>query len=319
MNVLECYGIGTVLQDKETDTDEVLVHCPAIFSGADGEAVGVVEETQTDIKTPTGDATSSGGLSSNGIPCKWLAFNTNRVTAPDVRKGSQVVVYKFKGTSEFRWMSYGLDGTFRLETIVHAFSSSPNTTKDSPLTPENFYILLLSTHTGKVQFLTGQGNGEKAAYVITLDTKEGIFSLTDSEENLFALNSVEHVWNMSNQDKSVVAIDKKKILLNAEDQIVVNATESMTVNTKVLNVKVGETFNLEVGQETNMTSPTFNFTGNFVHTGNTQHTGDTVQTGKLSATGAISSDTDCISAGKSGKDHRHSQVQRGDDESGSVV
>lgn len=312
MNVLECYGVGTVMQDKDNDSDEVFVHCPGIFSGADGEALATVEEKKTDIKTPTGDATSSFGLSSNGIPCKWMAFNTNRITPPNVRKGSKVVVYKFSGSSQYRWMYFGMDGTMRLETVVYAWSSSPKVNENSPLTPENYYILMISTHTGKIQLLTGQGNGEPASYAITLDSGNAIFSLADSEENLMALNTMEHTWSFSNQEKSVIAIDKKKILINCEDQLAINGKENITIQTKTLDIDVGQSFNLNVGETTTMTSPTFNFTGDFNHTGNTS------QTGQFKATGVIESDIDCISAGKSGKDHRHGGVERGGQETDSV-
>ncbi|WNV45806.1 baseplate assembly protein [Aeromonas phage AerS_266] len=312
MNVLECYGVGTVMQDKDNDSDEVFVHCPGIFSGADGEALATVEEKKTDIKTPTGDATSSFGLSSNGIPCKWMAFNTNRITPPNVRKGSKVVVYKFSGSNQYRWMYFGMDGTMRLETVVYAWSSSPNVNENSPLTPDNYYILMISTHTGKIQLLTGQGNGEKASYALTLDTANAIFSLTDSEENLMALNTMEHTWSFSNQEKSVIAIDKKKILISCEEQLAIKAKENITIHTKTLDVEVGQTFNLNVGQATNMTSPKFNFNGDLIHTGNT------TQDGEYSATGKISSDTDCVSAGKSGKGHRHTDVQGGNGISGPV-
>lgn len=319
MQLLECFGVGTVLENKDTGTDEVMVHCPALNAGADGEALAKVNEEKTSIKTPTGDTIASSGLSSNGIKMKWLPFNTNRVTAPDVRVGSKVVVYKFKGHSKYRWMYFGMDGTLRLETVIYAYSSSPNVTADSPLTPDNYYIFLISSHKGKISLMTGQGNGEPASFNMTLNTKEGKFNLLDSEENLFALNSMEHCWSIQNQDKSQFAIDKKKIFMTAEDEILMQAKEHLGIKTKNLDIVVGERFNLQVGNETNFKCPTINIEGHVKHRGNVAQQGDKEQKGSHKSTGQIESDTDCVSAGISGKSHLHDKVQRGGDKSGGPV
>jgi hypothetical protein len=319
MQLLECFGVGTVLENKDTDTDEVMIHCPQLNAGADGEALAQVNEEKASIKSPTGDTIASSGLSSNGIKMKWLPFNTNRVTAPDVRVGSKVVVYKFKGHSKYRWMYFGMDGTLRLETVIHAYSASPNVTADSPLTPDNYYIFLISSHKGQISLLTGQGNGEPASFNLTLNTKEGKFNLLDSEENLFALNSMEHCWSISNQDKSRFAINKKKIYMTAEDEILLQAKEHLGIKTKRLDIVVGETFNMQIGEATNLKSPNIFIEGNITHKGNTQQQGDKTQEGYQKSTGEISSDTDCVSAGISGKTHRHDQVQGGKDKSGKPV
>ncbi len=72
MNVLECYGVATVAEDKATDTDEVLVYLPSLYPEADGEVVATAEKKDVTIQSPTGDTTSSSGLSSNAVMMKWL-------------------------------------------------------------------------------------------------------------------------------------------------------------------------------------------------------------------------------------------------------
>ena len=290
MNVLECYGVAVVAEDKATDTDEVLVYLSSLYPEADGEVVATAEKKDVTIKSPTGDTHSSSALSSNAVMMKWLPFNTNRVTAPDVRKGSKVVVYKFKGQSTYRWTYFGYDGTLRLETVIYAFSATPNVKEDAPLTPDNYYIFLISSHTKKIQLLTGQGNGEATNYAITLDTGQGGFSLVDGEQNMFILNSMKHFWSFSNQEKSNFAIDKKKIIASCEDEMLLRGKEHIGLQAKRIDVSC-ETFDMSATSTATVTSP------NIILNGNIQHTGDMTQTGTLSNTGGISSAGDMSSSG----------------------
>lgn len=290
MNVLDCYGVAIVAEDKATDTDEVLVYLSSLYPEADGEVVATAEKKDVTIKSPTGDTHSSSALSSNAVMMKWLPFNTNRVTAPDVRKGSKVVVYKFKGQSTYRWMYFGMDGTLRLETVIYAFSATPHVKEDAPLTPDNYYIFLISSHTKKIQLLTGMGNGEPTNYAITLDTGQGGFSLVDGEQNMFILNSMKHFWSFSNQEKSNFAIDKKKIIASCEDEMLLRGKEHIGLQAKRIDVAC-ETFDMSATSTATVTSP------NIILNGNIQHTGDMTQTGTLSNTGGISSAGDMSSEG----------------------
>ena len=290
MNVLECYGVAVVAEDKATDTDEVLVYLSSLYPEADGEVVATAEKKDVTIKSPTGDTRSSSALSSNAVMMKWLPFNTNRVTAPDVRKGSKVVVYKFKGQNLYRWMYFGMDGTLRLETVIYAFSATPHVKEDAPLTPDNYYIFLISSHTKKIQLLTGMGNGEPTNYAITLDTGQGGFSLVDGEQNMFILNSMKHFWSFSNQEKSNFAIDKKKIIASCEDEMLLCGKEHIGLQAKRIDVSC-ETFDMSATSTATVTSP------NIILNGDIKHTGDMTQTGTLSNTGGISSAGDMSSSG----------------------
>lgn len=285
-NVLICYGIGTVTVDKQTDSDEVQVYVPSLFPDADGALETTVENVEVTSASPTGDTHSSTALRTNSVPCKWLSFNSNRVTAPDVRVGSKVVVYKFKGTSTYRWMYFGMDNTLRLETIIWALSATPKVNEDIPLDVDHYYIFLISSHLGKIQLLTGQGNGEATSYAVTLDMKEGGFSFVDGEMNQFVLNSMEHIWSMRNQEESMIAMDKENITLSCEDQMYLKGAESVNMLAKVINIEAEESLNIEVGNQTNLISPNIYIKGNIVHEGNTRQTGDYDQNGNYNHTGS---------------------------------
>lgn len=242
MNLLECYGVGIVTMDKETDTDEIQVYVKSLFPEADGETDTAIEVKNISTQSPTGNTYSSTTLRSNTVSAKWLPVNTNRITAPDVRNGSKVVVYKFKGQNTFRWTYFGMDGSLRLETIIYAFSASPNVNENSPVTADNYYMMLISTHTKKIQLITGQGNGEPTPYVIELDTGTGQFSIVDGEDNILSLDSMAHAFSFINQEKSFFNVEKKNISMSCPDGVLINGEKTITINSKTTTINSEDIF-----------------------------------------------------------------------------
>lgn len=287
MNILECYGVGTVTMDKDVNTDEIQVSIKSLFPEADGATDTTAEKQTITMQSPTGDTKSSTTLQSNTVSAKWMAVNTNRVTAPDVRVGSKVVVYKFQGQNTFRWTYFGMDGTLRLETIIWAFSASPNVNENTPVTPDNYYMLLLSTHQKKIQLITGQGNGEPTNYVIELNTGTGQFSIVDGEDNVISLNSMEHAFTYVNQEKSYINIQKKNITMSCEDQMILKAANKILMQCKELVLKATTSIDVST-KTTTWISPTFNLKGNVNHEGNYEQQGNYTQIGNTSITGGFS-------------------------------
>lgn len=315
MNILECYGVGTVTMDKELNTDEIQVHVKALFPEADGEAATQVETKNVTTQTPTGDTTSSTTLQSNTVAAKWMALNTNRVTAPDVRKGSKVVVYKFAGQDVYRWTYFGMDGTLRLETVIYAFSASPKVDINTPVTPENYYMFMISTHQKKIQLVTGQGNGEKAAYVIELNTGEGQFSIVDSEDNIVSLNSIEHAFSYINAEKSFLNIEKKNFTLSCEDQGIIKAKNTLAIQCKDLQLKADNSIGIET-KTTSLISPKIYMKGDITHEGNYTQKGNTTIVGSFTQSGGAGN----VEGGWTIDNirylgHRHGGVQKGGDKS----
>lgn len=325
MNLLECYGVGTVTIDKETNTDEIQVHIKSLFPDADGEVTTTAETKTVNVQTPSGDSTSSTTLQGNTVSAKWLAFNTNRVTAPDVRKGSKVVVYKFKGQNTFRWTYFGMDGTLRLETVIWAFSASPHVDENAPLTPDNYYMVLLSTHQKRIQLITGQGNGEPTKYVIELNTGTGQFSLVDGENNVLSLNSMAHAFSFINDEKSYINIEKKNITLSCEEQMILRAAQKILMQCKKLVLKADESIDVET-KKTTWISPDFLLKGNVQHEGDYQQKGSYTQEGDYTVKGEVGVNGGFSQKGGTGVvmggwtidgvsyiGHNHGRVKSGDD------
>lgn len=287
MNVLECLGIGVVTMDKNTDTDEIQVYIPSMYPEADGETTTAIEEKTVTTQTPTGDNSSSTTLQTNSIPATWMPLNTNRVTAPDVREGSKVVVYKFKGQNTYRWTYFGMDGTLRLETIIYAISSSPNVNTNSPVTPDNYYIFMISTHKKMIQLLTGQGNGEPTSWSITLDSGTGQYGIVDGEGGIMSINAMAHAFTYLNAEKSFINIEKKNVTVSCEDKMLLKGTNNLDLACKEMTINASESITVKT-QKTSWTSPEINIEGNINHKGNTIQTGNNTITGNVGITGGFS-------------------------------
>jgi hypothetical protein len=270
--------------DKETNSDEIQVHIKSLFPEADGATETTAETKTVTTQTPTGDTTSSTTLQTNTISAKWMAVNTNRITPPDVRVGSKVVIYKFSGQNTYRWTYFGMDGTLRLETIIWAFSASPNIKENAPLTPDNYYMMFLSTHQKKIQLVTGQGNGEPTSYVLELNTGTGQFSIVDGEENVISLNSMAHAFSYMNAEKTFFNFAKKNITLSCEDTLILKAAEKIIMQCKDMIMKANNSINVET-QTTTWKSPKFNLQGDVTHQGNYEQTGNYKQEGNYELAG----------------------------------
>lgn len=284
MNVLECLGIGVVAMDKTPDTDEIQVYLPSMFPEGDGEVTTTIEEKTVTTQTPTGDRSSSTTLQSNSVPATWMPINTNRVTSPDVRNGSKVVIYKFKGQNTYRWTYFGMDGTLRLETIIYAFSSSPNVDVNSPLTPENYYIFMISTHKKMIQLLTGQGNGEPTSWSITLDTGQGQYGIVDGEGGIMSINAMSHAFTYLNAEKSFINIEKKDVTMSCENNMLLKGAENIDLTCKKMSISASESITVNT-KDTTWTSPKIAIIGDITHTGNNTQTGNYTLNGNYTGNG----------------------------------
>lgn len=306
MNLLNCLGVGVVAANKETNTDEIMVYLPKDTPSQDGEIISETQETDTQHVSSTGDSKTSKVLVGNSVPAKWMRLNSNRVTSPDVRNGTKVVVYQWMNSNSYLWTLYGLDGTMRLETVVWAFSASPNIDENTPITPDNFYIITMSSHKKKLELMTGQGNGEPLGFQLTYNFGEGWWGSMDSAMNIFMVNGVERSFTYTNQDKTTMSVNKKDFSLINEGNTLIQSKESVTVKTKRYALIADDSYDLRTK---NMTIGTERAT--WSSSGGFDTHGDIRQNGKINANGIIKSDIDVLSGNISGKGHTHGGVESG--------
>lgn len=339
MNLLNFIGVGTVVENKPENSYFIKVTVKKEFPQADGAALANAFRESVSNPNSAGGFQTSNVLRSNFYMPKWMPFTPNRLTAPDVRVGSQVAIYKFADDDQLYWTTWGIGNeSFRLEHILYAWNANPNVDKNAPFSFDDYYTLVISTRHKEVVFKTTQANGEKVAYRLGFNTENSTWSLTDTEQNAFALNSLQHQWVMRNREGSIFNMARENIsminkgtqLFEADKSINMKTdkffvtcndflmkAKNMTVNTNTLVMNAGDTkWN---GDKIKIVCPTNELIGNVNMKGNlavqggiscsgsgkSGSAGSLSTTGGIIAQGKIESQVDVISAGISGKNHIH--------------
>lgn len=307
MNLINHLGVGTVASTKQTNTDEIMVYLPSMAPAADGRVVATAKQVEKKSQNAYGEETTSRVLTSNTFPAKWRSMgDSNRITPPDVREGSQVSIYQVSGQNTYYWTTFGINAeTMRLETVVMGYSANPQQGDDTPFNIDNFYTMTVSTHEGFAAFRTTQANGEKAAFEVKIDGKNGKIMLGGSAGNYLVKDDVAHSLTYVNADGTIFNIDKKRVNVYAKDSVTFNADEAFNILTKIFNLKCesiniqADTADIRIG-ETKWTGNieqigNYKQTGDFDQTGDYSQVGDYDQTGNITSTGIIHADTDVTS------------------------
>ena len=248
---LRVYTIGTVAANKPLDSKE-------IEFTPDEEMFFVNGELTDNAATVTSAGTNAAGQSyekslttTSSMRAVWLPMgNTNRKTAPDVRRGERVVIYQFADADRYYWTTLLDDIKLRkLETVIYAFSNVRE--EDQEETADTTYFFEISTHGKYVHFHTSKNDGEPFAYDFQVNTGNGFVQIRDDVGNLIELDSANTKITAYNVDESYIRLDKKVIDIHALDSINITAG-------KTINLKAGEVINVEAGEVLNEKAPGIN-------------------------------------------------------------
>lgn len=245
-SLLRFYSLGEVAANKELDSKEIEVIPTETLPMLDGE----LSDNQS---TVTSQGTDSQGNAYNlslnttaSIRATWLNFtDTNRRTAPDVRRGEKVLIWRFADQDKFYWTcNIATPDLRKLETVIHAISATQvETDKDSY---DTTYSLEVSSHRGLIHIHTSKKNGEPFTYDWQLNTKDGSWLFTDDIGNYISLDSTNVRIEMKNSDGSWIDMNHKVINIFAPDTI------NMTADTGNINMKAGTDITHQAGN--NITS-----------------------------------------------------------------
>ena len=208
---------------------------------------GEITDTYTNIIAFAKDANNknygTSVKSSITIEADWLPIgNSNRMTAPDVRRGETVIIYRFADTDKYYWNVFTNDMSLRkLETVIYAFSGT--TVEADPTDASTSYYMEVSTHDKYVHLHTSNTNGEPYQYDIQINTATGFIQIMDDQGNYIKFDTTEHQISLVNQDGSVVEVNKTNINLSCTDtttincaNLVVNANSAITATSPTTTV-----------------------------------------------------------------------------------
>lgn len=264
---LRVYSVGIVAENKKLDTRVVEVVPIEDSITLDGEFNSNIEkyfaEGVTDDNTPYKLELDT----SISVKATWLPMqSSNRHTAPDVRRGERVVLYRFADNDEFWWSTLKDQLELRkLETVIYAFSGTK--VEGAPVNSENYYFLEISTHKKIVNFSTSKADGETWRYNIQINTEpgQGFIKIEDDDGQFIILDSKERQIIAQNKDLSKVDIDKRKIFIEAPDLVQVKSKKIYMESQE--NTTVATTIN-EKASTINETAKSRNIQSKTIHKGN---------------------------------------------------
>jgi hypothetical protein len=206
----------------------------------DGEINSDLVDDKVKYQDANGGAFEVKVTTANSVKAVWLPLGSaNRFTAPNVRRGERVMLYRYADEDKFYWTTLFDDLKLRkLETVIYAFSGTQDESNQT-ITPESYYFLEVSTHKGLVHFHTSKKNGEFCSYDLQINPKEGMIRIQDDVGNIFMFDSKEKQISMKNADDCYFEINKKNMTLSVP--------ETYTLKAKNVVEEVGEKINIKAG------------------------------------------------------------------------
>jgi phage baseplate assembly protein gpV len=280
LSKLHCYSVGYAVENKALSSWDLEVYPVEVLGYTDGEISADRGEDTVEGVDVFGQKYTIRVEMSHSIKARWLSFESNRKTPPDVRRGEKVYIYRFADVDKYYWMSdKESEHLRRLETVIYAISATRDESTKA-LTPENTYYLELSSHTKQITLHTSKADGEPFAYTFQFNLKDGAVTLEDDDGNSFLLDSVERQLMLKNKDGSLLDVNKRNILIEAPD--------SVTIKTKAYNV-IADTVNRVVKSSITDATPLYN--GNITQanfSGKVSIKGLTTLMGGISTVGSVS-------------------------------
>jgi hypothetical protein len=219
LSKLRFYSTGIVASDKKPLSPIIEVTPTEVYPMLDGEIDSAQTDTSENGVGFAGDAYSVSTKTANSLQAEWLRLGYgNRRTAPDVRRGAEVVIYQFGDADKYYWTTMKDDYKLRkLETAIYAWTG----TKDEGVENDfsNSYFLEISTHGGLVTFHTSKANGEFCTYDVQINAKDGKIVVQDDIGNSFLLDSRNHQLRLENTDGSVLDLTRTIATLTTRDAI----------------------------------------------------------------------------------------------------
>lgn len=213
---LRFYSYGLVTKDKERGSHDIrVVPVEVRFSqqelNKDGNYVDMVEHNIRNgvdyIAMPV----------TNSVRARWIDFNSNRITSPDVKVDELVLIWRLGDTNVYFWQDRNIANVKRLETVVYAFSADPKKPLSADLS--NAYYIMVSSHDKHMTIKTSKSNGEYCGFTVQINGGDGRAVIESTNNNVFWLDAKEREIGIKNSDNSVLKVDKKTIYGYAKDSI----------------------------------------------------------------------------------------------------
>lgn len=291
---LKVYSLGIVAANKDLNSTIISVTPIEDTPMADGQLTdNTTAETATGVDAK-GATYKTEVATASVVDAEWLPIGSdNRLTAPDVRRGEQVVLYRFSNTDKFYWVSQKTDMKLRkLETVIYGFSGSQ--TENEEGSEDNTYIIEVSTHKQYFRLHTSTANGEPYGYDLKLDTGNGNLTFQDDIGNILTIDSTQNQFRFENADGQYFDLTKKVFSMLAEDQIKLETNDLEIIAHNTTNIQTDD-FTMKSSQNTFQTdTQTLTATENTINA-------STIHNGSFALNGDMTTDPGQGGSGGTGK------------------
>lgn len=210
---LTFYSYGVVAANKPLSSMNIQVSPLEDLPMMNGELTDNLSTDNVKGQDADGAAFETVVHTSATLTARWLPFSSNRKTAPDVRRGEKVAIYKFSDADKYYWSSLEYEAKLRkLETVIYAFSNTQDEEADAEA--DNTYYLEISTHTKQIRLHTSTSDGEPVGFDFVLNTKDATFQFLDTLENVFFLDSLSKRFVLKNAEECFVDLNARDLFIN---------------------------------------------------------------------------------------------------------
>lgn len=225
-------SVGIVAENKPLDSKDIQVIPIELFNLMNGELHSDTITLKSSGLNEDDTVYKAEVKMGATLTAVWLG-ETNRLTAPDVRRGEQVMIYQSGDADKYYWSSLGRDDDLRrLETAIYRFSGLPNN-PDEEISSDNSYSFEISTHQKIITVKTSNRNGEYCVYKMQFNPGTGQWTMEDDKGNFIQIDSEKTTIHASNADGTLIELNKEKIHLSASSSISLT-TKQFHLNAKSL-------------------------------------------------------------------------------------
>lgn len=316
---------GMVAENKPLTTNNILVWNTQRTSWMQGDVQSKMQTVTTKSVDSSGKPIEAKAVTDVAHEATWLATDSSWTTAPDVQRGEIVEILRFADKNQYFWRERG-DGVVqrRLETKRMMVSGNANAGVPSS---ETHYMLEVSGHTGAINLSTPMSNGELTTYLLTLNGKGGMASLSDGEGNEILIDSKNKICRMRNASQSTFELNDQDVSITALGDLgfVVKGdfiARAQSIDFQVKNdilLVAGKAMTMKAGTLIGMTAPDIALNG-IIHL-NGPIVQDSSPSGDFTATmkGPVIVQQDVTAGSISLINHLHPGVQTGGGQTGKPV
>lgn len=223
------YSIGVVSEDMDEDSHIIEAFPVEQQSHIDGD-IAYNKKSNILSKDIHNKANNVVLNRKSTVEAIWLpSEDSNRVTAPTIRKGEQVKIYRYGNTNTFYWTTLFNEFDLRRNEKVKKYYSNTSVPKED-LNDNNTYWEEVDTINKHWKLHTSDNDGELCTWDISLDTKEGILETIDGRGNFIKHSAKDDTLTTS--FKKEINVLAPTINMKADTMNIIAGTLNEDVGTK---------------------------------------------------------------------------------------